>query len=278
VNAAHPDELISVRELSKHYVQKRPFSGTRFRVDALHRVTLTIRRDTAIALVGESGAGKSTLARCLALLEEPTHGEIWFEGSEVRRFTRKELFRSRRLVQLIFQDPASSLNPRMTAAELITEPLVIQGECAKADRRERARELMEQVGLSADSVGRRPLEFSGGQRQRLAIARSLALRPKLLIFDEAFSNIDLPTRVDMLALLRDLQASHGLTYLFICHDLRMVSDLADEVAVMSEGRIVERQATAKLFAQPEHEHTRALLAAAGLPQWGSDHRVAGVQR
>jgi ABC-type glutathione transport system ATPase component len=270
VNGTHADALVSVRGLSKHYVQKRPFSGTRFRVDALSGVTLTIRRDTTIALVGESGTGKSTLARCLALLEEPTHGEIWFEGFDVRGFTRKELFRSRRLVQLIFQDPASSLNPRMTAAEVIAEPLAIQREGAKADRRARATELMEQVGLPTDSASRRPLEFSGGQRQRLAIARSLALQPKLLILDEAFSNLDLATRADLLRLLRDLQARHGLAYLFISHDLRMVADLADEVAVMNEGRIVERQATAKLFAQPEHEYTRTLLSATRLPPSGGD--------
>ncbi len=275
---ADADALVSVRGLSKHYVQKRPFSGMRFRVDALSGVTLTIRRGTTIALVGESGAGKSTLARCLALLEKPTHGEIWFEGFDVRGFTRNELFRSRRLVQLIFQDPASSLNPRMTAAELIAEPLAIQREGSKACQRARATELMGQVGLPTDSASRRPLEFSGGQRQRLAIARSLALPPKLLILDEAFSNLDLATREDLLRLLRDLQARQGLTYLFISHDLRMVSDLADEVAVMKEGRIVEQQATAKLFARPEHEYTRTLLSATRVPQCGSDDRIARAQR
>jgi peptide/nickel transport system ATP-binding protein len=278
VNVADADVLVSVRSLSKHYVQKRPFSGKRFRVDALSGVTLTIRRDTTIALVGESGAGKSTLARCLALLEKPTHGEIWIEGFDVGGFTRKELFRSRRLVQLIFQDPASALNPRMTAAEIIAEPLEIQREGAKADRRARATDLMGKVGLPTDSASRRPLEFSGGQRQRLAIARSLALQPKLLILDEAFSNLDLATREDLLRLLRDLQARHGLTYLFISHDLRLVSDLADEVAVMNEGRIVEQQATAKLFAHPEHEYTRALLSAMRLPPCGCDDRIVGAQR
>ena len=278
MNAPEADTFVSVRGLSKHYVQKRPFSGMRFRVDALTGVTLTIRRDTTIALVGESGAGKSTLARILALLEKPTHGEIWFEGVDVSGFTRKQLFRSRRLVQLIFQDPASSLNPQMTATEIIAEPLAIQREGAKADRRVRATELMGQVGLPTDSANRRPLEFSGGQRQRLAIARSLALQPKLLILDEAFSNLDLATREDLLRLLRDLQTKHGLTYLFISHDLRMVSDLADEVVVMNEGRIVERQATAKLFAHPENEYTRALLSAMRLPPCGGDDRIAGAQR
>jgi peptide/nickel transport system ATP-binding protein len=278
VNAVHRDALVSVRGLSKHYVQKRPFSGMRFRVDALSGVTLAIRRGTTLALVGESGAGKSTLALCLALLEKPTHGEIWFEGFDVRCLTRKELLRSRRLVQLIFQDPTSSLDPRMTAAEIIAEPLAIQREGPKAYRNARAIELMEQVGLRTDSANKRPLEFSGGQRQRLAIARSLALQPKLLILDEAFSNLDLATRADLVRLLRDLQARHALTYLLISHDLRMVSDLADEVAVMNEGRIIERQATAKLFAHPEHEYTRTLLGAMRLPQRGSDDRIAAVQR
>jgi peptide/nickel transport system ATP-binding protein len=278
VIAVDADALVSVRGLTKHYVQKRPFSGVRFRVDALSGVSLTIRRDTTFALVGESGAGKSTLARCLALLEKPTHGEIWFDGFDVLGFTRKDLSRSSRLVQLIFQDPASSLNPRMTAAEIIAEPLAIQRQGAKADRHARATELMGQVGLPTDSAGRRPFEFSGGQRQRLAIARSLALQPKLLILDEAFSNLDLATREDLLRLLRDLQARHGLTYLFVSHDLWMVSDLADEVAVMKEGRIVEQQATAKLFTHPEHEYTRTLLSATRVPQCGSDDRIARAER
>ena len=278
MKAAHADALVSVRGLSKHYIQKRPFSGVRFRIDALRDVTLTIRRGTSFALVGESGAGKSTLARCLALLEEPTQGEIWFEGFDVRGFTRRELLRSRRRVQLIFQDPTSSLDPRMTAAEVVAEPLAIQREGGKAHGRARATELMEQVGLPTDSASRRPLEWSGGQRQRLAIARSLSLQPSLLILDEAFSNLDLATREDLLRLLSNLQAKHGLTYVFISHDLRMVSELADEVAVICEGRIVEQQATANLFAHPEHEYTRALLSAIRLPQCGRDDRNAGAQR
>ena len=250
----------------------------RFHVDALRGVNLTVRRGTTMALVGESGAGKSTLARCLALLEKPTHGEIWFEGFDMRGLTWKELLCSRRLVQMIFQDPTSSLNPRMTAAEVVAEPLTIQREGVKAYRRSRATELMGQVGLPTDSASRQPLEFSGGQRQRLAIARSLALRPKLLILDEAFSNLDLATREDLLRLLRDLQARHGLTYVVISHDLRMVSDLADEVAVMKEGRIVEQQETAKLFAHPEHEYTQALLSATRLPQWGGGDPIAEARR
>jgi ABC-type glutathione transport system ATPase component len=214
----------------------------------------------------------------LALLENPTRGEIWFEGLNVVDQTHNDMLHIRRQVQLIFQDSPSSLNPRMTAADIVAEPLAIQHEGCKAYRRARATALMGQVGLPMDSASRRPLEFSGGQRQRLALARSLALQPKLLILDEALSNLDMATREGLLQLLRDLQTRYGHTYLYISHDLRMVSDVADEVLVMSEGRIVEQQATAKLFAQPQHEYTRALLSAMRVPQCGRDGRIAGAWR
>ena len=265
MSAARTDSLVSVRGLCKSYVQKRRFSGTKFTVDALRDANLEIRRGATTALVGESGAGKSTLVRCVALLEKPTSGEIEFDGRNLLALDTKELFHARRQVQLVFQDPTSSLNPGMTAAEIVAEPLAIQREGKSADRRRKAIELMERVGLPSASADKRPLEFSGGQRQRLAIARALALRPNLLILDEAFSNLDLATRESLLRLLRDLQAAHSLTYLHVSHDLRMVFDLADEVAVMCEGRIVEHGTAVELFAHPQHDCTRVLLEATQLP-------------
>jgi ABC-type glutathione transport system ATPase component len=262
MNAARPDPLLSIRNLRKSYVQRRAFSGTKFTLEALRGVNLDIRRTSTLALVGESGAGKSTLARCLALLEKPTSGEIWFDGASLLALDRKQLFPIRRQIQLIFQDPASALNPGMTAAEIIEEPLLIQREGTKSERRRRALEALEEVGLPASAAQkRRPLDFSGGQRQRLAIARALALRPKLLILDEALANLDLATRDSLISLLDRLQAEHALTYIHVLHDLRLASELAAEAAVMCEGHIVEHAPTGRLFAHPEHPYTRSLLGA-----------------
>ena len=257
----HAEALVRIEHLSKKYVQRRPLTRTEFAVRALEDANLTIRRGTTLALVGESGAGKSTLGRCLALLEAPDSGEIWFDGKNLPRLSRRELFPMHRQIQLIFQDPTSALNPGMTAEEIIAEPLAIHREGTKAQRRERARELMEQVGLPASLERKRPLEFSGGQRQRLAIARSLALEPKLLVLDEALSSLDLLNQELILKLLADLQRIHSLTYLHISHDLRLVSQFADEVAVMHEGRIVEQQPASELFTRPLNSYTQELLAA-----------------
>jgi peptide/nickel transport system ATP-binding protein len=255
------EPLVRVEHLSKHYVQRRPLTRTKFTVHALDDASLTIRRGTTLALIGESGSGKSTLARCLALLEKPSGGAIWFGGENLVGLAPKELFPFRRRIQLIFQDPTSALNPRLSAAEIVAEPLAIQSEGTKAWRHRRALELMEQVGLPAQREHKRPLEFSGGQRQRLAIARALALEPELLILDEALSSLDLANQEILLQLLADLQAAHSLTYLHISHDLRLVSQCADEVAVMNERTIVEQKSAPELFANPEHPYTRELLAA-----------------
>lgn len=255
------DPLVCIRGLSKQYVQRRPLTSAKCTIQAVENLDLTIHRGATLALVGESGAGKSTVVRCLSLIEIPTAGEIWFDGVNVLALPRKTLFPLRRQIQIIFQDPTSALNPRMTAAEIIAEPLVIQHEGAKSQRRHRALELMEQVGLPAKSENKLPLEFSGGQRQRLAIARALALQPKLLILDEALSGLDLANQEMILRLLADLQAMHSLTYVHVSHDLRMVSGLADEVAVMHEGRVVEQKSTPDLFAHPEHPYTQDLLNA-----------------
>jgi ABC-type glutathione transport system ATPase component len=261
IEADQSEPLVRIRNLSKSYVQRRPLTRVEFTVRALENVNLTIHRGTTLAVVGESGAGKSTLAKCLALFEKPSAGEIWLDGRNLIGLGCKELHSIRRQIQMIFQDPASALNPRMTAGEIVAEPLVVQKLGTKIGRRRRALELMEQVGLSVHSECKRPLEFSGGQRQRLAIARALALEPKLLILDEALSSLDLANQEMILKLLADLQQAYSLTYLHISHDLRLVSEFADEVAVMSARTIVEQRPAAELFARPEHEHTKALLTA-----------------
>ena len=257
----HKEPLVSIRGLSKQYVQQRPLTLAKFTIQAIENVDLTVHRGTTLALVGESGAGKSTVARCLSLIEIPTAGEIWFDGANLLALSRKALFPLRRQIQIIFQDPASALNPGMTAAEIIAEPLAIQHQGTKSQRRSRALELMEQVGLPAKWESKLPLEFSGGQRQRLAIARALALEPKLLILDEALSGLDLANQEMILRLLANLQAMHCLSYVHVSHDLRLVSGLADEVAVMYQGRVVEQKSAPELFAHPEHPYTQDLLDA-----------------
>jgi peptide/nickel transport system ATP-binding protein len=255
------EPLVRLEHLSKRYVQHRPLTRAKFTVQALDDANLMIRQGTTLALIGESGSGKSTLARCLALLEKPSSGAIWFAGENLAGLERKELLPFHRRIQLIFQDPTSALNPRLTAAEIVSEPLAIHREGTKVWRLERAVELMQQVGLPTGSERKRPFEFSGGQRQRLAIARALALEPELLILDEALSSLDLANQEMLLELLANLQAAHSLTYLHISHDLRLVSQCADEVAVMNERTIVEQKNASELFANPGHPYTRELLAA-----------------
>jgi ABC-type glutathione transport system ATPase component len=259
-NGREFEPLLRVCDLSKQYAQRRPFSRKQIAVTAFQDVSLTIFPGKTLAVVGESGAGKSSLARCIALLERPSTGEIDLGGKNLLALDEKQLFAVRREVQLIFQDPASALNPRLTACEIIAEPLLIQGEGTKSERRARALQFMQQVGLDAAWERKRPLEFSGGQRQRLAIARALALGPRLLILDEALSNLDAANQALILKLLAELQTVHSLSFLHISHDLRLVSAFADEVAVMHEGRIVEWKTTRKLFASPEHSYTKELLA------------------
>jgi peptide/nickel transport system ATP-binding protein len=251
--------LVRTRGLSKRYVQRSPFSRKKFVIDALIDVDLEIAPGCLTALVGESGSGKSTLASCLAMLEKPDRGGIWFEGIEISRCEGDEVAAVRPKIQMVFQDSAGALNPRFSAGEIIAEPLEIQGRESGKNLRARARELMDEVGLSPDWVDRRPLQFSGGQRQRLAIARAIALKPAFLILDESLSGLDLSTQAQILNLLLDLQAAHSLTYLLISHDLSLVGQVADFVAVMHQGRIVEQGTRQNIFGRPEHAHTRGLL-------------------
>ena len=253
--------IVRVQHLRKTYVQRRPFSRTEHTVRALEDASLTISGGTTLALVGDSGSGKSTLARCLALLERPSAGEIWFDGRNLLELTSEELFAVRSQIQLIFQESASALNPRMTALEIVAEPLAIQNRGTKSQQRDRAMEWILRVGLPTDSERKRPMEFSGGQRQRLAIARALILEPKLLILDEALSGLDLANQEMIVELLAHRQAELSLTYLHISHDLRLVSQFAHEIAVMNDRRIVEQQPAAKLFANPQEAYTRDLLLA-----------------
>ncbi len=256
--------LVRVCGLNKRYARRGERRGSPG-VQALAGVDLTIASGATLALVGQSGSGKSTLARCLARLEQPESGQIWFEGAELVALRGRSLRPLRQRIQLIFQDSADALDPRLSAVEIVAEPLDILGRGAKRARRARALELMETVGLPPDWGERRPGELSGGQRQRLAIARALAVLPRLLILDEAFAGLDASIQAQIAALLEELRVRHGLTCLYISHDLALMARLAREVAVLFEGRIVERDSVARLFADPRHPHTRALVAA--VPAW-----------
>jgi ABC-type glutathione transport system ATPase component len=256
--------LLQVENLVKHYAAGRsPRSALRLsdKLAALDGVSLVIARETTLALVGESGSGKSTLALCIACLERPTSGSIWFEGVDVTALTENERRAVRPQIQLVFQDPASSLNPRWTALEILSEPLIVQRRFSKPEREDRVFRLLDRVALPRKLASRRADELSGGQKQRLAIARALALEPKLIILDEALSALDCSVQAQIANLLLELQSSLGLTYLFITHDLAMAAHLADQIAVMNNGRIVESGTPENILRSPIHETTRSLLAA-----------------
>lgn len=252
--------LVKVRGLSKLYVQRAPFSRRKFQIEALVDVDLEIAAGCLTALVGESGSGKSTLASCLAMAERPDRGEIWFDGQEISHWTRRKLAPLRPRIQMVFQDSAGALNPRFSAAQIIEEPLEIQRREGGTKLRERACELMEEVGLSADWANRSPLELSGGQRQRLALARAIALNPSLLILDESLSGLDLSTQAQILNLILDLQERHSLTCLLVSHDLSLVGQVADFVAVMHQGRMVECGSASQVLGRPQHPQTTKLVA------------------
>jgi len=264
-NAAHKAAaidsapLLEVRGLSKRFVQKRMLSRKEFVVQSLDDVDLMLRAGSTVAVLGRSGSGKSTLARCIAGFETPDSGEILLEGKPIIA-NKKSNGSARRPVQMIFQDAATSLNPRFTARQIVAEPLEIARWKSEADRTARAMKLMAEVGLDPDWAARPAGEFSGGQRQRLALARALAAEPKLLIMDEALSGLDMPLQAQMVRLLMELQARHGLAYLYISHDLNFISLFAQEVVVMNAGRIVERTTPASL-GQSTHPVTRELVEA-----------------
>ncbi|MGB7285237.1 MAG: ATP-binding cassette domain-containing protein [Candidatus Acidiferrum sp.] len=252
--------LLQVENLVKHYAQRRS-SHSSDKFVALDGASFVLAAQTTLALVGESGAGKSTLAHCIACLERPTSGSVRFEGVDVAALSENDRRAVRPQIQLVFQDPASSLNPRWTALDIVREPLLVQRRFSKPERDDRVFKLLDCVALPRKLASRRASELSGGQKQRVAIARALALEPKLIILDEALSALDCSVQAQIANLLLDLQSSLGLTYLFITHDFAMAGHLADQIAVMARGRIVETGSSEKILCSPSHEATRSLLAA-----------------
>jgi oligopeptide/dipeptide ABC transporter ATP-binding protein len=257
----HNGELVQVRDLVKYF----PVEGSDDVWRAVDGVSFDIKHGETLGLVGESGCGKSTAGRCLLRLIEPTGGDIRFEGRDVRAMGKRELRELRREMQIVFQDPSASLNPRMKIGDIIAEPLLIHGIGNKAERRERVAGLLAKVGLDADYMKRYSHEFSGGQLQRIGVARALALNPKLIVADEPVSALDVSVQAQVVNLLQDLQAEFGLTYLFISHGLAVVEHISTRVAVMYLGRIVEIADAKELYLNPLHPYTVALLSAIPIP-------------
>jgi len=259
--AAFSQTLVSVRDLVKHF----PVEGSDDVVRAVDGVTFQIFAGETLGLVGESGCGKSTVGRCLLRLIEPTSGEVNFQGRDILSLDKKELRQIRREMQIIFQDPYASLNPRMKVGDIVGEPLVIHNEGTKSERRDRVANLLRRVGLDPDYMNRYAHEFSGGQRQRIGVARTLALNPKLIVADEPVSALDVSVQAQVVNLLQELQQEFKLTYLFISHGLAVVEHISTRVAVMYLGRIVEIAPAAELYAKPLHPYTQALLSAIPIP-------------
>ena len=257
----HNGHLVYVRNLVKHF----PVEGSADVWRAIDGVSFDILRGETLGLVGESGCGKSTTGRCLLRLIEPTRGDVRFEGRDVTAMGKRELRELRREMQIIFQDPTASLNPRMKIGDIVAEPLVIHSIGNKAERRERVAWLLGKVGLDADYMKRYSHEFSGGQLQRIGVARALALNPKLIVADEPVSALDVSVQAQVVNLLQDLQKEFGLTYLFISHGLAVVEHISTRVAVMYLGRIVEIADAKELYLNPLHPYTQALLSAIPIP-------------
>ena len=253
--------LLEVRHLVKHFVRRHGLWRPSSLVRAVDDVSFSVEEGEMFGLVGESGSGKSTTGRCILRLVEPTSGDVFFRGDNVLQFSKARMRQARRDMQIVFQDPYSSLNPRMKAGDIVEEPLIIHRLGTRPERRARVAELFTLVGLDPGHLARYPHEFSGGQRQRIGIARALALNPALVIADEAVSALDVSIQAQVVRLMLELKERLKLTYLFIAHDLRLVEHICSRVAVMYLGRIVELGETQALFAHPTHPYTRALLSA-----------------
>jgi oligopeptide/dipeptide ABC transporter ATP-binding protein len=261
VAAAPLQSLLGVRRLVKHF----PVENSDDVVQAVDDVSFDIIAGETLGLVGESGCGKSTIGRCLLRLYEPTSGEIYFEGQNIIGLSNNEMQRLRREMQIIFQDPYASLNPRLSIRSIVSEPLQIHGVGSRSEQNERVADLLRRVGLDPKYADRYPHEFSGGQRQRIGMARALALNPKLIICDEPVSALDVSVQAQVVNLLQDLQEEFGLTYLFISHGLAVVEHISDRVAVMYLGKIVEVCDARELYERPLHPYTNALLSAIPVP-------------
>jgi oligopeptide transport system ATP-binding protein len=257
------EPLLVVEGLTKHFPVRSGFLVERTvdRVKAVDGVDFAVEQGTTLGLVGESGSGKSTTGYCVLQLLRPTAGSVRFDGRELTELKGEELRRMRREMQIVFQDPYSSLNPRMTVADIVSEPLEVHGSGTRRSRRETVRVLLDVVGFDPSFTNRYPHEFSGGQRQRIGIARALALNPKLIVCDEPVSALDVSIQAQILNLLRELQRDFGLTYLFIAHDLAVVRAMSDTIAVMNQGRIVEAGPAEQVYTSPQDEYTKALLSA-----------------
>jgi oligopeptide transport system ATP-binding protein len=257
--------LLEVRRLVKHFSRREGWFTPPTVVRAVDSVSFSVEEGETFALVGESGSGKTTTGRCILRLIEPTSGDVIFRSQNVLSFSKSEMRRARRDMQIVFQDPYSSLNPRMRARTIVEEPLIIHRLGSRRERRDRVAELFSLVGLDPAHLDRYPHQFSGGQRQRIGVARALALNPSLIVADEPVSALDVSIQAQVINLLMDLQQKLKLTYLFIAHDLRLVEHISSRVAVMYLGKIVELAPTAALFASPQHPYTRALLSAIPVP-------------
>jgi ABC-type oligopeptide transport system ATPase subunit len=260
-----PQELMALLDV-RHLVKQ--FGAVR----AVNDISFTVEEGETFGLVGESGSGKTTTGRCILRLIEPTSGEVFFRGQNVLSFSRQELRLARRNMQIVFQDPYSSLNPRMRVRQIVEEPFIIHNIGSRQERRDRVAELVRLVGLDPSSLERYPHEFSGGQRQRIGVARAIALNPSLVIADEPVSALDVSIQAQVVNLLMELQEKLKLAYLFIAHDLRLVEHICQRTAVMYLGRIVEMGDTRRLFSSPQHAYTKALLSAIPVPD--PDHKPA----